>query len=372
LNIPADRRRHPAVLPMALFEPILPARYLVPLFDVVAQMRESDRRKSPALAMLDRVDAASSTAVLPLEQVESLLEAISQLTGRQDLGFEIGRRLTLDHHGALAVWMRRCTSIDQLLRLHVRYSRLITPVLSFDYRRRGGTGTGEYSCAPNAAMSGATMRVLLEAFAVATHVILRSLVGSDLEPYDLHISIAAPPHASRYDELYPARVHFGEGSLPRAWIVLPVKRLDQPLKVLTHLDPLMSPRELDALQGDIEQTRQWSGWIRMMLREAEGCQPTAEELTELLGIDTHTLARTLAKEGLSFREMAKQVRHEKACELLRDPTQPITQVAYRLGYADSANFSRAFHAVGGVSPRAYRQAWFARRVAKERPVGRAT
>jgi len=338
---------------MALYEPILPARYLVPLVDVVAQMRKSDRRKMPALAVLDHMDAASSTAVLPLDQVERLLEEISQLTGRQDLGFEIGRRLTLDHHGALAVWMRRCTSIDQLLRLHIRYSRLITPVISLDYHRRADFG--EYSCTPNAAMSGATMRFFLEAFAVASHVILRRLVGSHLEPYDLHMSIAEPPHAARYGELYPARVHFGEGSLPRASILLPAALLDLPLKGVTGLDPLMSPQELDALQGDIEQSRQWSGWIRMMLRESEGCQPTAEELTELLGVDTHTLARALAKEGLSFREMAKQVRYEKACELLKDPNHPITQVAYRLGYTDSANFSRAFQSVSGVSPRTYRQ-----------------
>ena len=117
----------------------------------------------------------------------------------------------------------------------------------------------------------------------------------------------------------------------------------------------MSPQELDALQGDIEQSREWSGWIRMMLREAEACQPTAEELTELLGVDTHTLARALAKEGLSFREMAKQVRHEKACELLKDLNQSVTQIAYRLAYSDSANFSRAFQSVSGVSPRTYRQ-----------------
>src|SRR5262245_8189418 len=168
---------------MALFKPILPTRYLIPLLDVVAKMREGDRRKIPALAALDRITAASATAVLPLSEVETLLEAVSRLTGRHDLGFEIGRRLTLDHHGALAVWMRRCTSIDQLLRLHIRYSRLITPVISLDYRRQAEFG--EYGCTPKAAMSGATMRFFLEAFVVASHVILRSLLGPHLEPYDL-------------------------------------------------------------------------------------------------------------------------------------------------------------------------------------------
>jgi AraC-like DNA-binding protein len=215
------------------------------------------------------------------------------------------------------------------------------------------------------------MRFFLEAFAVASHVILRSLVGSHLEPYDLHMSIAEPPHACRYDELYPARVQFGEGLLPRAWILLPATLLDRPLRGVTSLDPLMSPQELDALQGDIEQSRKWSGWIRMMLRESEGCQPTAEELTELLGIDTHTLARALAKEGLSFRKMANEVRYEKACELLKDPNQPITQIAYRLGYSDSTNFARSFQAASGVPPRTYRHASLARRNSIKPATGRA-
>lgn len=355
---------------MALFEPILPARYLVPLLEVVMQRHDGDLRRSPAFALVERIRTNGSTAVLPLGEVEGLLEAIRLLTGRQDLGFEIGRHLTLDHHGALAVWMRRCTTIDQLLRLHIRYSRLITPVLSLDYRRF--SHYGEYTCKPNAAMSGATMRVLLEAFAVASHVIIRSLLGPDLEPYHLYMSIPEPPHAARYDELQPARVHFGEGSLPGARFLLSPALLDRPLKGLTNLHPSMSPRELDALQGDIQQSRQWSGWVRMMLREAEGCQPTAEELAALLGVDPHTLARTLAKEGLSFREMAKQVRHEKACELLKDQTQSITQIAYRLGYSDSANFSRAFQSVSGISPRTYRRCWLTRPDSEKRAAGRAT
>jgi AraC-like DNA-binding protein len=53
---------------------------------------------------------------------------------------------------------------------------------------------------------------------------------------------------------------------------------------------------------------------------------------------------------------------------LKDPSQPITQVAYRLGYSDSTNFSRAFQAVGGISPRAFRQSWLARRDSRARAV----
>jgi AraC-like DNA-binding protein len=339
---------------MALFDPILPARYLAPLRDVVAAMRESDRRKYPAVAMFESMSTKDfATAAIPLDQVEQLFEAIRRLTGRQDLGFEIGRRLTLDDHGALAAWMQRCTNLDQLLRLHIRYSRLITPLFSLDYRR--SQSHAGYVCTPTAAMSGSTLRVILEAFAVGSHVILRSLIGSDVEPYDLYMMIPEPPHAARYDELLPARVHFAEGSLPGARIVLPSSLLDRQLRGDANLEQPLSARDLDALQSGIRRSRQWSGWIRMMLREAEGCQPTAEELSELLGVNTHTLARALATEGLSFREMAKQERHAKARELLKDPRQSVTQIAYRLGYTDAANFSRAFQALEGISPRLFRQ-----------------
>jgi transcriptional regulator GlxA family with amidase domain len=46
--------------------------------------------------------------------------------------------------------------------------------------------------------------------------------------------------------------------------------------------------------------------------------------------------------------------HVITCEMLVDSRQSISQIAWRLGYGDPANFSHAFRATGGASPRQYR------------------
>jgi AraC-like DNA-binding protein len=92
----------------------------------------------------------------------------------------------------------------------------------------------------------------------------------------------------------------------------------------------------------------------LVLREAEGCQPTREELAELLNVSRATLVRRLAAEGNTLRELGNRIRHQRACTLLRNSGQAISQIAYRLGYGDVANFSHAFRALCGISPSDYR------------------
>jgi AraC-like DNA-binding protein len=64
----------------------------------------------------------------------------------------------------------------------------------------------------------------------------------------------------------------------------------------------------------------------------------------------------LVAEGASFGRLSRQVRHDKACELLAQPALSLAAVAHRLGYTDLSNFSRAFKALaGGQTPGEYRE-----------------
>ena len=39
---------------------------------------------------------------------------------------------------------------------------------------------------------------------------------------------------------------------------------------------------------------------------------------------------------------------------LSETTEPISQIAFRLGFSDAHNFSNAFHKITGLSPSEYR------------------
>ncbi len=89
-------------------------------------------------------------------------------------------------------------------------------------------------------------------------------------------------------------------------------------------------------------------------------RPTIDAVRRRLALSARGLQRRLAEEGESFDAIRRRVVLAKARTCLRDGATPITQIAYELGYADAAHFSRAFAAWTGESPRAWRRAALAR------------
>lgn len=83
--------------------------------------------------------------------------------------------------------------------------------------------------------------------------------------------------------------------------------------------------------------------------------PDLNNLCEMSGIHLRTLQRRLKSIGCNFSSMVDRVRHQKAETLLFDPDIKVTDIAYELGYNDSAHFSRAFKRWTGISPKNFRQ-----------------
>lgn len=87
---------------------------------------------------------------------------------------------------------------------------------------------------------------------------------------------------------------------------------------------------------------------------AEGYLPI-QTAAEIAGSSVRTFQRQLAAEELSYSELIQNVRFEEAARLLRDTDTKIIDIAFAVGYKDSAHFSRAFQKIAGISPRQFRQ-----------------
>jgi AraC-like DNA-binding protein len=338
---------------MPIRSPTIPARY-VTLIIGYAESLGLDRRRILAAAELRQTRLDQPDAALTLAELDVVLSTIARLTGRRDLGFEVGRRVTFSLHGALGLAIQRCVNLDQALTIHSRCYPLITPSFVANYHRERGQGTVTFC--PVVAMRRETMQVIQEMQAVSFHVLATAAVLGGLPPYDIFLPMDPPAHASRYRELAPARVHFGHQPLPEVRIVCDATMLEQPL---AFADPRQATRIMGQLERSLPKATgdgSWSDWIRMLLDDAEDCQPTLSQVAEIVGVGHQTLARRLVMEDSSFRLLSKRVRHERACTLLREGDTPIAQISYRLGYTSVANFSTAFRRVAGVSPRRFRAA----------------
>lgn len=343
---------------MPLYQPYFPFRYVAPLLRLLEQQGEAALADILRAAQLGpgRLD---SPEPFTFGQFDGLMQAAARRLRRADLGFELGARISMDDHEALSVAMRQCRSGDAMLRMLARYRKLVTNGLFFVYQRQADHG--EMTIRPAAALSQATLYAFEELLAVAFHRDFVSLFGA-VPGLEIDLSMPTPGHVGRYRALRPTRFHFGANALPEIRCRVPAALLDRPLTPAPA-----GPAVGMALQagGREPGSAQYGQWVAMILREAEGVQPSLADLAAMLSISASTLKRQLLAEHTSLSELNRTERLARAKAMLAGSCEPIGQIAYRLGYASAASFFIAFRKGAGMGPRAYRLA--ARRNAMPAP-----
>ena len=95
--------------------------------------------------------------------------------------------------------------------------------------------------------------------------------------------------------------------------------------------------------------------IDQFLNNAFHLQGAQQLLAQELGLSRRQLDRVFHRlYGSSFREKLLQVRAEAACDLLRGD-MTVAQIAQRVGYSSSANFTAFFRSFMGMTPSQYRE-----------------
>lgn len=331
--------------------PEIPARYYAMLCDVLAQLGTD----VPALLRSARIRAGElerPDGMLTLRQVEALIRHAVARNPRPDLGFEFGRHVQLSSHDILGYAFLTSATLGEACALAATYRRLISPLFAFSYRE--DARHVEFTRDPIMTLDPVCLEFHLEWAISGIHTQLKALLGPALRRYDIDVSGYEPRH-KRYRELAPARVRFEPGASPVVRVVLDRAQAQvRPPQADRRTLANATVRCAEQL-AQLEREAGLSRWVRMMLCQASGRMPALPELARILHIGVHTLERRLRNEGVRFRELTAAVRHERACVLLERGAQPVTQIAYELGYGDPANFSRAFRDRAGASPSAYRE-----------------
>ncbi len=82
---------------------------------------------------------------------------------------------------------------------------------------------------------------------------------------------------------------------------------------------------------------------------------TIDSMSELLGVSTRSLQRSLRSSGTSYSELVDQIRIEKATQLMQDHNIKTLNIALDVGYSSHSHFSRAFKRITHLTPKEYRQ-----------------
>ena len=93
---------------------------------------------------------------------------------------------------------------------------------------------------------------------------------------------------------------------------------------------------------------------RLILRENLEEPPTLEQLGKQVGCSPFYLSRLFSQEaGMTIQQYIRQIRMERAAELLRTGQCNVTEAAVAVGYNSLSHFSSAFHETFGCCPGLY-------------------
>ncbi len=288
----------------------------------------------------------------PVDDYARLIITIAELLGPIGIGIEMGWRMPPTAMGPLGAAVLSCATGRDALALCQRFWHFYGIGLTLDVTIAEGVCTMAFQALP--ALVPDTHRSTVLEGAVAGFV--RGITAMQrIAPEQLTVwfDFDEPPYAERARHRL-GDVHWG---MPTCCIRLPADSLDEPLPQASPLalhDALRQCEQAERLLG--QRTDEVAERVRRELVLQGDGYPSLEAVAERLNMSTRTLRRRLQEQGVGFMDLLHAARRRDALSLLERQSLEVAQVAQMLGYADPANFTRAFRLWTGLTPSAWRAA----------------
>jgi AraC-like DNA-binding protein len=325
----------------------MPASYVKLIFDLVGTTPARRR------ALLEGTGITVET-IDELGDEVTLGQRLRQLRNANRImpagwGLTVGAHLQPSTHGALGFGAVSAPTLGAAVRLVERFTHVRNPSFDAFGSRRGD----EYRIVFRARceLLDEERVPLLENMLMSVQAILESVLTRDLDRGHVEI-VGRPDHASLYRDHFHVAVRFNAHQ--NAFVI--------PADWLGRRSPLADPEmyessrrkleeQADRLRGD----RFVASRIVWLLAAGSDAGLPIEAAAKRLGLSPRTLIRRLSESGITYRQLHDGHRRQRAETLLSHSKLTLAEIAGRLGYEDTSNFSRACRRWFGRTPGAVRR-----------------
>jgi len=296
---------------------------------------DPQRLKSPDL----RVSQSQASEFVTRAMIES---------GEPGLGIMLARELKMPLHGALGTAIMSSRTLEQALELMTRYLMLRAPNLFVTTHQSNGNACYSVTCEKEL---GPLQSFILDAMLFGCIFMGAQLTGATVPGFRILRRGPEPAYFHRFRPMLPVPVIYGADEDA---LLIPVNQLSLPIR---FSDDQLAESSREQCEKALQQLTEDAGFACRVRRVIETSYPFPPKLARVaatLFVSERTLKRRLQEESASFQNLVDQVRLERAKELLTTTSMNLGQIAEALGYADAANFTRAFKRWTDSSPSRYR------------------
>jgi AraC-like DNA-binding protein len=307
-----------------------------------------DTQRVLAAAALDWDTLLKSEQHLSKDTVIRLVCAAIQATNKPWLGLELGGQMPISAHGPLGYAAVTAPDLQHCLAAVARYGAVREDSFAWTFQK---TPDG-YTLQAAAKLDwGDAHTFVVDTMAAALVRLLQAAVGTLPNGLRLDLPMATPAWAAQYARALPLALRFDQ----------PLLALHTPAAALRLACLGADARAHAAASQECEATLQERGTQSAAQRVAnllsgtpEGHYPQLADIAKSCGTSERTLIRHLAQEGSSFQQLLDAHLQSRARWLLHNTSYSVEEIAARLGYSDTSNFSRTVKRWFGLTPTALR------------------
>ncbi|HZW12880.1 MAG TPA: AraC family transcriptional regulator ligand-binding domain-containing protein [Noviherbaspirillum sp.] len=313
------------------------------------------QRGVPTQSLLDSIgltwaELVNSGRDTSFAEMRSLVLAALRFAGQPALGMELGALIPASAHGPVGYAALASKDVAQAVDVITRYGKLRARAIEFRLVRRGP----QFGLQIRESFDLADVRIpILEAILMLVVTLFEALLGHALDEVEYRFPYPAPPWAERYTSRLNGKVLFDAGHME---IRMPEIVLAEPCLTSDAIVYASAVRDCEMALARLTAEEDVPAQVRRQLQGRDEGYPSCEEMAAQLHMSARTLIRHLSRHGTSYQALLDEVRKERAHWYLRHTGHPVEQIAERLGYLDTSNFSRTFRRWYGTSPKAYRLA----------------
>jgi AraC-like DNA-binding protein len=295
---------------------------------------------------LDVETLADPRTRVPVPTYTALLERARILSGESAYGYYLGLQMRVSAHGLLGVAALSASTLREAIEVAIRFAPIITTGISLRLEVDGRVAA--LIVDEHVDLGVARDTFLLSAL-IGVWQIGQALCGRDLDGF-ADLALPEPGYLKRLVAM-GLNVRFDQ-SVNRLLFDAPLLdlRLAMADPVVLHL----AREQCERLLASSAPSAAMTARVRSLVAHARGDALSLERVASAMQTSGRTLKRQLAAEGTSFSALVDEERRQRAMFLLASPAVSIKDAADRLGYANIANFTRAFHRWTGTTPAEHR------------------
>ena len=308
----------------------IPINYLTRASDVMSEAGFSIEN-SLIGSHLELADLHNLEAEIDKDDYYAILEAIIKTVDIDAFGLRVGHKFSVGDYGVLGYAFLSSPTLMSAIKTFFRYQTIVGSGAMFEETinlEDGRVVITATSHLPEGALNRYEVESSFGQWSKTAESI--SMNGASLDFTQVNFSFSKPSYVDLYDRIFKCPVHFDQ---PENQIIFDRKTLDQRFTMANEVTASLCENQCQEILQNLKKQGGLVEDVRRIIINNPGELAQPEYIAAQLNMSYRTLRRRLNNEGLSFKQIHKEVVMGLAAAYLRQTDLSTQEIAFLVGYS---------------------------------------